>query len=103
MLGTISDAQESELLAVQELWPDVPMIVMPFSHDQPDNARRAQALGTARVLPARRYTAERAAPLLAELLKRADIQDNCRAVAGRFQGSRSLEAARESPIPSSTL
>ncbi len=30
VLGTISDAQESELLAVQELWPDVPQQVCQF-------------------------------------------------------------------------
>src|ERR1700730_3636173 len=30
VLGTISDAQESELLALQELWPDVPHQVCQF-------------------------------------------------------------------------
>jgi hypothetical protein len=30
VLGTISDAQESELLAVEELWPDVPHQVCQF-------------------------------------------------------------------------
>jgi len=30
VLGTISDAQESELLAVQELWPDVPHQICQF-------------------------------------------------------------------------
>ena len=30
VLGTISDAQESELLAVQELWPEVPHQVCQF-------------------------------------------------------------------------
>lgn len=30
MLGTINDAQESELLAIQELWPDVPHQVCQF-------------------------------------------------------------------------
>jgi hypothetical protein len=30
VLGTITDAQESELLAVQELWPDVPHQVCQF-------------------------------------------------------------------------
>ena len=30
VLGTISDAQESELLAVQELWPDIPHQVCQF-------------------------------------------------------------------------
>ena len=30
VLGTITDAQESELLAVEALWPDVPHQVCPF-------------------------------------------------------------------------
>lgn len=45
-----------------------PMLVVPFSHDQPDNAARLVRLGIAASLPARRYTADRAAAALAPLL-----------------------------------
>ncbi len=45
-----------------------PMIVMPYSHDQPDNARRVTRLGVARVIPRRRFRAETAARELRELL-----------------------------------
>jgi UDP:flavonoid glycosyltransferase YjiC (YdhE family) len=45
-----------------------PMLVVPFSHDQPDNARRCARLGVARILPSRRYTAARAAGELRALL-----------------------------------
>jgi hypothetical protein len=40
VLGTISDAQESELLAVQELWPEVPHQVCQF-HVLRDASKRA--------------------------------------------------------------
>lgn len=36
-----------------------PMLVVPHSHDQPDNARRATRLGVARTVYPRRYTAQR--------------------------------------------
>ena len=45
-----------------------PMLVMPYSHDQPDNARRVRRLGVARVLHRQDYTAERAAKEIGRLL-----------------------------------
>jgi UDP:flavonoid glycosyltransferase YjiC (YdhE family) len=45
-----------------------PMLVVPWSHDQPDNARRAVRLGVAAVLPSGRYRADRAAAAIEELL-----------------------------------
>jgi rhamnosyltransferase subunit B len=45
-----------------------PMLVMPYSHDQPDNARRVERLGVARVVPRQRYTAGRAMAMIRELL-----------------------------------
>ncbi|HET6361309.1 MAG TPA: glycosyltransferase [Gemmatimonadota bacterium] len=45
-----------------------PMLVVPWSHDQPDNARRAERLGVAAILSPRRYRAARASRALDELL-----------------------------------
>ena len=45
-----------------------PQLVVPFSHDQPDNARRVTDLGVARTLYPRRYSARRAADRLKALL-----------------------------------
>lgn len=45
-----------------------PMLVMPYAHDQPDNAFRVTRLGIARTIPRRRYTPERAATELRALL-----------------------------------
>lgn len=52
----------------QALRAGQPMLVVPWSHDQPDNARRALRLGVAAILSPRRYRAGRAARALAELL-----------------------------------
>ncbi len=45
-----------------------PMLVVPFSHDQPDNARRVTRLGMAQVIPRNAYRARRAAARLEFLL-----------------------------------
>ncbi|HWF09625.1 MAG TPA: glycosyltransferase [Bryobacteraceae bacterium] len=45
-----------------------PMIVVPWSHDQPDNAMRVERLGVARVIPRRQYRAKRLIRELEELL-----------------------------------
>lgn len=45
-----------------------PTIVMPYSHDQPDNAARVERLGTSRTIPRRQYSAVRAASELSRLL-----------------------------------
>ncbi|WP_043364663.1 glycosyltransferase [Belnapia sp. F-4-1] len=51
-----------------------PMLVVPFSHDQPDNAARLARLGIAASLPAGRYTAEGAARALAPLLEDPEVE-----------------------------
>jgi rhamnosyltransferase subunit B len=45
-----------------------PMLVMPYSHDQPDNARRMRRLGVAGVIRRENYTAERAARRIRRIL-----------------------------------
>jgi rhamnosyltransferase subunit B len=45
-----------------------PMLGVPYSHDQPDNAWRARQLGVARILYPRRYRASRVAAELRELV-----------------------------------
>jgi UDP:flavonoid glycosyltransferase YjiC (YdhE family) len=45
-----------------------PMLVMPFAHDQPDNAARVERLGVARVLPRRELSADTLAGELDALL-----------------------------------
>jgi UDP:flavonoid glycosyltransferase YjiC (YdhE family) len=44
------------------------MLIVPFAHDQPDNARRVSKLRIGRTLSRRSYTAERVATKLSQLL-----------------------------------
>ncbi len=45
-----------------------PMLVMPYAHDQPDNAARVTRLGIGRTIPRHRYTPARASAELRHLL-----------------------------------
>jgi rhamnosyltransferase subunit B len=58
----------------QALSSGKPMLVMPYSHDQPDNARRVRRLGVARVIRRNKYTAEAAASRIELLLGKPSIQ-----------------------------
>ena len=46
-----------------------PMLIMPYSHDQPDNARRMQRLKVAKVVQKSNFTPKRVARKLAALLE----------------------------------
>lgn len=45
-----------------------PTLIMPYSHDQPDNAARVARLGTSRTIERKHYSATRVAKELSELL-----------------------------------
>ena len=45
------------------------MVVVPFAHDQPDNARRVERLGISRTIPRRQYTVESAVRTLRHVLE----------------------------------
>ncbi len=53
----------------QALRAGKPTLVIPYNHDQPDNAARVERLGSARVIPRKNYTARRAVRELRELLE----------------------------------
>ncbi|BAY86507.1 glycosyl transferase family 28 [Calothrix parasitica NIES-267] len=46
-----------------------PTLIMPYSHDQPDNAARVEKLGTSRTVPRKQYFAKRVALELNALLE----------------------------------
>jgi UDP:flavonoid glycosyltransferase YjiC (YdhE family) len=52
----------------QVLRAGVPMLVMPYSHDQPDNAARCKRLGVAEVINRNDYKAEKVVPKLRKIL-----------------------------------
>jgi UDP:flavonoid glycosyltransferase YjiC (YdhE family) len=52
----------------QGLAAGIPQLAVSMSHDQPDNGRRLQRLSVGGVIPARKFTAERGAAVMKELL-----------------------------------
>lgn len=60
----------------QVLRAGVPQLIMPFSHDQPDNAARCERIGVARTISREKYNAENAAKQISELLGDLSYQAN---------------------------
>lgn len=65
----------------QALRAGVPQIVMPYSHDQPDNAARCRRLGVAEIITRKEYNADSAAAILAKILSNSDYAEKA-ALAG---------------------
>jgi UDP:flavonoid glycosyltransferase YjiC (YdhE family) len=63
-----------------------PQLIVPVAFDQPDNARRAAALGIARVVPFRKAGARRLASELRALLDESSYAREARAVAEALAG-----------------
>jgi rhamnosyltransferase subunit B len=70
----------------QVLRAGVPMLVMPYSHDQPDNAARCERLGVARVISRRGYTIESVARRLKRLLDDPRFKSNALEVKAIING-----------------
>ena len=71
--------------SAQGLAAGIPHLIMPLSHDQPDNAARLKRLGVARALPPRAYRAPAVARALRSLLDAPEVATRCRTVADRFR------------------
>src|ERR1041385_64201 len=69
----------------QGLRAGVPMLVVPFAHDQPDNAARVERLGVARNVTRNLYKAERVASELKELLVNPAYTRTAREVGSRVR------------------
>jgi UDP:flavonoid glycosyltransferase YjiC (YdhE family) len=70
-----------------------PMLVIPFSHDQPDNAERAQKLGVARVIPRAKFSVERGVEALRALIENPGYAQAAQAVAQRIASEDGVGAA----------
>jgi UDP:flavonoid glycosyltransferase YjiC (YdhE family) len=70
-----------------------PMLVVPWAHDQPDNAARVVRLGVARRLRRSRYTAARVAPELSALLTDPAIAVRAESVGAAIRAERGTTAA----------
>jgi UDP:flavonoid glycosyltransferase YjiC (YdhE family) len=96
----------------QALAAGVPQLIVPFAHDQHDNAGRVRRLGCGAEVRPRQYRAAKVAAELGKLLGNPNVPARCREVAGWFKGRDSLgeacdwieqlptgPAAVERPIP----
>ena len=70
-----------------------PMLVVPFAHDQPDNALRLVRLGVARTLGSKSYTARRAATEIALLLDESRYRSNTERIARIVESENGASAA----------
>lgn len=61
----------------------VPQLIMPMSHDQPDNAYRVRSLGAGDRLMPRQFTGANVAAALARLTESNDVKARCAELAGR--------------------
>jgi hypothetical protein len=79
----------------QALRAGKPTLIVPFGHDQADNAYRAQALGGARVVPRRRASADRLARTLGGMLASEQVCASARRIGVSVQHENGpCEAAR---------
>jgi UDP:flavonoid glycosyltransferase YjiC (YdhE family) len=77
----------------QALQAGKPTLVVPFAHDQPDNARRLERLGTSNTLPLRRCTSQNMTRALEALLKDTRIGDRADALGESVRSENGIFAA----------
>jgi UDP:flavonoid glycosyltransferase YjiC (YdhE family) len=70
----------------QALRAGIPQLIMPMSHDQPDNAARVRRLGAGAWLQPSSFRGARVARTLQELLQSDEARRSCAAAAARFTG-----------------
>jgi UDP:flavonoid glycosyltransferase YjiC (YdhE family) len=70
----------------------VPQLIMPMSHDQPDNAARARRLGVGGSLSPRTFRGPAVAGELSRLLESREVHACCRELAGRLAVARPLDS-----------
>ena len=70
-----------------------PMLIMPYSHDQPDNARRVRRLKVARILQRQYFTPMRVARKLRILFERPIYMRRARQIALRLGAENGVSAA----------
>jgi len=70
-----------------------PMLVVPYSHDQPDHAARLKRLGVARSVPCKRYNATTAVREIGTLLESKMYADRAAEVGARVRAESGLNTA----------
>ena len=77
----------------QALRAGCPMLIMPYSHDQPNNAARAERLGVARTIKRGEYTAESAVIELKQLLDNSKYTKRAAEVGRQIQAEDGVRTA----------
>jgi UDP:flavonoid glycosyltransferase YjiC (YdhE family) len=70
-----------------------PMLIMPYSHDQPDNARRMRRLKVARSIAKGNYTPARVARTLKAMLADSDLTRTAQSVAEQLRHEDGVKSA----------
>ena len=70
-----------------------PMLIMPYSHDQPDHAARLARLGVARAIPRERYNANTAGREIQALLQDKNYHRRAREIGARVRSENGVVAA----------
>ena len=70
-----------------------PMLIMPYSHDQPDNARRMKRLGVAQVIQKSSYTPKKVTRKLRKMLDDPELAEKASAVAEQLRGEDGVKSA----------
>jgi len=79
----------------QALAAGIPQLIMPMSHDQPDNAARVTRLGVGAALWPQRFRGPAVAAALAKLIDDRGMGERCREFADRLSKSGGLERAAD--------
>lgn len=77
----------------QALFAGRPTLIMPYSHDRPDNAARVERLGTSRTLARSKYTASRVAKELNQLLNHPSYPTKAIEISGIIQSEHGVKLA----------
>jgi UDP:flavonoid glycosyltransferase YjiC (YdhE family) len=72
-----------------------PMLIMPYSHDQPDNAARVERLGVGRTIERTRYTNAQAAAELKQLLTNSKYTQRATEIGKQIQLENGVKKACE--------
>jgi rhamnosyltransferase subunit B len=70
-----------------------PMVIMPYSHDQPDNARRMKRLGVARVIQRDDYAPQRVAETVTAMLGDPSYAERAKSIGELVNGEGGVQAA----------
>jgi UDP:flavonoid glycosyltransferase YjiC (YdhE family) len=70
-----------------------PMLIMPYSHDQPDNARRMKRLGVAKVIQKASYTPKKVTRKLRKMLDEPTLAQSAAAIAEQLRHEDGVKTA----------